>query len=127
MHKRWTLADRRFMRHSFWAVMVLALASFVALAKPTAAQDWFKTGTGLGVTKARLALPDTAARSSFTQPWPKTFHDVAWADLENSGRLDMVIPSFSPPTAPGQPSALKAQNWAAPPANAYMVAYGNMA
>ena len=127
MHKRWTLADRRFMRHSFWAVMVLALAFVVALAKPTAAQDWFKTGTGLGVTKARLALPDTAARSSFTQPWPKTFHDVAWADLEYSGILDMVSPSFYPTTVPGQPSELKAQDWAAAPANAYMVAYGNMA
>ena len=55
-------------RHSFarltlrWlGLAVLALA----FALPAAAQDWFKTGTGLGVTKARLALADTVARSTF--------------------------------------------------------------
>jgi TolB protein len=123
---RWTLADRKFMRHSFWAFIVLAWMSFAAAAQPAAAQDWFKTGTGLGVTKARLALADTVARSSFAQPLPKTFHDVAWADLEYSGILDMVSPSFYPTSVPGQPSELKPQDWAAAPANAYMVAYGNM-
>ena len=29
-----------------------------------AAQDWFKTGTGLGVTKARVAVPEFAVRSA---------------------------------------------------------------
>ena len=93
---------------------------------PAAAQDWFKTGTGLGVSKARLAVPDTAARSTAAQPLAKTFHDVLWADLEYSGILDMVSPSFYPTQVPSQPSELKAQDWAAAPANAYMVAYGNM-
>jgi TolB protein len=106
-------------------IFILALAAIV-FAPPSAAQDWFKTGTGLGVTKARLALPDTVSRSSFAQPLPKTFHDVAWADLEYSGILDMVSPSFYPTQAPGQPSELKADDWAAAPANAYMVAYGNL-
>jgi TolB protein len=121
------VAEGKFMRHSFSAVIVLAAAAFLAFAQPATAQDWFKTGTGLGVTKARLALPDTAAKASFTQPLPKTFHDVAWADLEYSGILDMVSPSFYPTSVPGQPSELKAQDWAAAPANAYMVAYGNLA
>ena len=107
--------------------MVLVWLALFAAARPAAAQDWFKTGTGLGVTKARLALPDTVARSAFAQPLPKTFHDVVWADLEYSGILDMVSPSFYPLQAPGQPSELKAQDWAAAPANAYMVAYGNLA
>jgi TolB protein len=106
-------------------IFLLALAALSAV-RPAAAQDWFKTGTGLGVTKARLALPDTVARSSFAQPLPKTFHDVAWADLEYSGILDMVSPSFYPVQAPGQPSELKPEDWAAAPANAYMVAYGNL-
>ena len=39
----------------------------------------------------------------------------------------MVSPSFYPTAVPGQPSELKAQDWAAAPANAYMVAYGNLA
>jgi len=106
-------------------ILVLVLACF-SMARPLAAQDWFKTGTGLGVTKARLALPDTVARSTFAQPLPKTFHDVVWADLDYSGIVDMVSPSFYPAQDPGQPSELKADDWAAAPASAYMVAYGNL-
>jgi TolB protein len=105
---------------------VLVWAVLFAIALPAAAQDWFKTGTGLGVSKVRLALPDPVARSTFAQPLPKTFHDVVWADLDYSGILDMVSPSFYPLQAPGQPSDLKAPEWAAAPANAYMVAYGNL-
>ncbi|HXX20828.1 MAG TPA: hypothetical protein VEJ46_15595 [Candidatus Acidoferrum sp.] len=93
---------------------------------PASAQDWFRTGTGLGVTKAKLAVPDTVARSTFAQPLPKTFHDVLWADLNYSGIVDLVSPSYYPLQTPGQPSELKAQDWAAAPANANMIAYGNM-
>jgi TolB protein len=91
-----------------------------------AAQDWFKTGTGLGVTKARLAAPDEASRSTEAQPLEKTFHDVLWADLEYCGILDLVSPSFYPLQVPSQPTELKAEDWAAAPANAYMIAYGNL-
>jgi len=98
----------------------------IASPRPVAAQDWFKTGTGLGVTKARVAVPDTVARSTFGEPLPKTFHDVLWADLEYSGILDLVSPSFYPLQMPSQPNELKAEDWSAAPANAYMVAYGNL-
>ncbi|HTR46789.1 MAG TPA: translocation protein TolB [Verrucomicrobiae bacterium] len=112
------------------AILFAALISvamwFLFAATPVSAQDWFKTGTGLGITKARVAVPETAARSSFTQPLPKTFHDVLWADLDYSGILDLVSPSFYPLQTPGQPSELNAQEWAAAPTNAYMVAYSNM-
>jgi TolB protein len=108
-------------------VFVGVAAIILGMPGPLAAQDWFKTGTGLGVTKARVAVPDTVAHSTFAQPLPKTFHDVLWADLDYSGILDLVSPSFYPLQAPGQPSELKAQDWAADPANAYMVAYGNLA
>ena len=103
IHKRWTLVDRKFMRHSFWAFIVMAFMLSGVLVRPAAAQDWFKTGTGLGVTKARLALPDTVARSAFAQPLPKTFHDVVWADLDYSGIVDMVaaliLPAINPRSA----------------------------
>jgi TolB protein len=125
-HKRCPLAIRTFTQLSFLRlILILALASS-SWARPSEAQDWFKTGTGLGVTKARLALPDTVARSTFAQPLPKTFHDVVWADLDYSGIVDMVSPSFYPVQVPGQPSELKAEDWAAAPANAYMVAYGSL-
>ena len=90
------------------------------------AQDWFRTGTGLGVSKARVAVPDTVARSTAATALAKTFHDVLWADLEYSGILELVSPSFYPRVVPGQPGELKAQDWTAAPTNAYMVAYGNM-
>jgi len=105
---------------------VLVAAWVLLTVRPVAAQDWFKTGTGLGITKARVAVPDTVARSSFTQPLPKTFHDVLWADLDYCGILDLVSSSFYPLQSPAQPSELNAQAWAAAPASAYMVAYGNM-
>ena len=120
------MAIRTFTPLSFLKLTLILTLAFSALARPSAAQDWFKTGTGLGVTKARLALPETAARSTFAQPLPKTFHDVVWADLDYSGIVDMVSPSFYPVQVPGQPSELKAEDWAAAPANAYMVAYGNL-
>jgi len=89
-------------------------------------QGWFQTGTGLGVTKARVAVPEFAPRNSQAQPLEKTFHDVLWADLDYSGVLDLVSPSFYPTQVPTQPSELKAEDWSAAPVNAYMVAYGNM-
>src|SRR5208282_2713635 len=60
------------------------------------------------------------------QPFAKTLHDVLWADLDYSGILDLVSPSFYPTQVPSQPSELKADDWAAAPANAYMVAYDNL-
>ncbi|MBZ5503624.1 MAG: translocation protein TolB [Acidobacteriia bacterium] len=110
---------------------VLAFCIALALAAlcspgPASAQDWFKTGTGLGVTKARVAAPDTAARSAAAEPLAKTFRDVLRADLDYSGILELVSPSFYPTQAPSQPSELKLQEWVAAPVEAYMVAYGNL-
>src|SRR5215472_10057304 len=106
----------------------LAAIVAVALIGPSAAnaQDWFKTGTGLGVTKARVAAPEFGARTPDSQTFEKTFHDVLWSDLEYSGILEMVSPSFYPTTSPTEPKELKAADWANAPANAYMVAFGNL-
>ena len=108
------------------AATFLAMLTCLALgaAKPAAAQDWFKTGTGLGVSKVKLAVPEFAVRAQPAQPLEKTFHDVVWADLEYSGLLDLVSPSFYPPKIPSQPNELNATDWSGAPANAYMLAYG---
>jgi TolB protein len=95
-------------------------------AGPAAAQDWFKTGTGLGVSKARLAVPEFAVRQATPPASEKTFHDTLWADLDYCGILDMVSPSFYPPQVPSQPSEVKFADWSGAPANAYMLAYGNL-
>jgi TolB protein len=106
-------------------VFAVAMAA-LCVPREAAGQDWFKTGTGLGVSKVRLAVPDTPARIPAAQPFAKTFHDVLWNDLQYSGILDLVSPSFYPLEVPGQPSELKAQDWANAPASAYMIAYGSM-
>jgi TolB protein len=112
------------------AVRIVGLASLLTLllacAGGAAAQDWFKTGTGLGVSKARVAAPEFGVKSPGVQPLEKTFHDVLWSDLQFCGILDLVSPSFYPVQLPTQPSELKPADWSADPANAYMVAYGNI-
>jgi TolB protein len=109
-------------------VVVISTVLLLCLccAHPAAAQDWFKTGTGLGVSKAKLATPDLAVATPNAQPLEKTFHDVLWSDLEFSGVVDLVSPSFYPKVTPGQPSELRAQDWSGAPVSAYMVAYGRM-
>jgi len=113
--------------------MTRKLAIFAALAiallfcaGSASAQDWFKTGTGLGVSKVRLAVPELGVRAPAPPALEKTFHDVLWSDLEYCGILDLVSPSFYPPQSPSQPNELKFADWANAPANAYMVAYGNL-
>src|SRR6201993_5476310 len=98
-------------------VILTALASFIILfgAKPAAAQDWFKTGTGLGVSKVRVAAPDFAVRGATSPALEKTFHDVLWNDLEYSGVLELVSASFYPSKIPSQQSELNAPDWANAP------------
>jgi TolB protein len=109
------------------AALLLAIGA-VALcsARPAEAQDWFKTGTGLGVAKARLAIAEFGTTAQPTQPLEKTFHDVLWNDLEYSGIVELVSPSFYPSTVPTQPSQLKPTDWSAAPANAFMLAFGTL-
>lgn len=115
------------MKRRYIAFLLLLTAFLAGVVLPAAAQDWFKTGTGLGVEKARVAVPDFAVRSAGAPSLEKTFHDVLWNDLDNSGILDLVSPSFYPTVVPGQPTDLKPTDWSQAPANAYMVAFGNVA
>jgi TolB protein len=109
----------------------IAICSALAIALlfcagTASAQDWFKTGTGLGVSKVRLAVPEFVLRAPAPPALEKTFHDVLWSDLEYCGILDLVSPSFYPPQSPSQPSELKFPDWANAPSSAYMVAYGSL-
>ena len=106
--------------------VVAVCAGLLFVPRPASAQDWFKTGTGMGVEKARIAVPEFAARTTAGQPLEKVFHDVLWSDLNYSGILELVSPSFYPTQVPGQPSELNATAWSQAPASAYMVAFGNL-
>src|SRR5207245_2349401 len=105
----------RFLRHLCSAVLLCGLA----LAPPLAAQDWFRTGTGLGVEKARVAVADFAPRSDSAQPLANLFSEVLRADLDYSGILELVSKSFYPLQAPSVPTELKHQAWSDPPASAH--------
>ena len=94
------------------SILPLLLACVYPVA--SSAQDWFRTGTGLGVEKARVAVPDFAPRTTSSQPVSRIFTEVLRGDLENSGILDMVSPSFFPEQTASIPAELKAASWNAP-------------
>jgi len=108
------------------AALTLLLAIFFTFS--ASAQDWIKTGTGLGVEKVRLAVPDFKA---FTQDAKnadllKVFNDTLWNDLDNAGIFDMVSKSFYPLEGVGNPADVRFDVWGAPPPNASMLAFGNL-
>jgi TolB protein len=108
------------------AILFAALVAVLGVAQPAAAQDWFKTGTGLGVAKARLAVADFGAADATAKPLETTFHNVLWNDLEYSGIVELVSPSFYPASVPTQPGQLHPTDWSAAPANAFMLAFGSL-
>jgi TolB protein len=110
-----------------WCVL---LALWCAVLVPSLyAQDWIKTGTGLGVEKVRLAVPDFKPGTSdpLTPNLLRTFNDTLWNDLDNSGVVELVSKSFYPLQVPGQTSEVNFLAWNAPPPNAAMLAFGNLA
>jgi len=100
----------------------------VCTAAPLAAQDWIRTGTGLGVEKIRIAVPDFKAASADAQSpaLVKTFNDVLWNDLEQAGIFEMVSKSFYPLGQFGGPADIRNDAWGNPPPSASMVAFGNL-
>jgi TolB protein len=108
--------------------LFLILLATVFSSLPSSAQDWIKTGTGLGVEKVRLAASDFKASSQDPKNAEllKVFNDTLWNDLDNAGIFDMVSKSFYPLGAVGLPADVKFESWSAPPPNAAMLAFGNL-
>ena len=92
------------------------------------AQDWVKTGTGLGVEKIRLAVPDFKASTQDAKnpDLLKTFNDTLWNDLDNAGIFEMSSKSFYPLGLIGAPADIKFEAWNSAPVNAAMLAFGNL-
>jgi len=100
---------------------------FIASLQATA-QDNVFTGTNSGATRIRIAVADfkpTSADPS-TAPLKATFDATLYADLANAGIFDIVSKSLAPQATPGSPSEIAIQQWAAAPASAAMVAFGNL-
>ena len=95
---------------------------------PCLGQDWIKTGTGLGMEKVRLAVPDFKPSTADAQNAAllKVFNGTLWNDLDNAGIFDMVSKSFYPLAVPGTPTDVQFAAWSAPPPNAAMLAFGNL-
>ena len=105
--------------------LLLAVAALV-FDSSSAAQEWFRTGTGLGVEKPRVAVADFAARAETAKAHSTLFTQVVRDDLSFSGILDLVSPSFLPSSQPSIPSELKYVAWTDNPVNAHFVAFGNL-
>jgi TolB protein len=105
-------------------ILALVLATAAVGAPP---QDWIRTGTGLGVEKIRLAVPDfkPTANDPDSKKLASTFSTTLWNDLQAAGIFDMVSASFYPVSVPGTPQDVKLAEWEAPPPNANMLAFGN--
>ena len=108
------------------AIVFLSICCFLSVG--AIAQDWIKTGTGLGIEKVRLAVADFKASNADPQNSAllKTFNDTLWNDLDVSGVVELVSKSFYPLQLPGQPPEVNFLAWNAPPPNAAMLAFGNL-
>ncbi|HEY0797121.1 MAG TPA: Tol-Pal system beta propeller repeat protein TolB [Acidisarcina sp.] len=93
------------------------------------AQDWVHTGSNLGGQKIRLAAADfkPASADPQTPPLKTTFDTTFFEDLKNAGIFDMVSKSLAPTGTPGSPQEINLGQWAGPPSNAEMVAFGAIA
>ena len=108
--------------------LFLVIAAVFALAVTSSAQDWIRTGTGLGVEKVRLAASDFKASTPDPKntDLQKTFDSTLWNDLDNAGIFALVSKSFYPLQSVGQPADVKFADWASPPPEASMLAFGNL-
>jgi TolB protein len=120
-------SQKRFPGIALSLSLAVLLCGFVALfsAANTSAQDWFKTGTGLGVSKSRVAVADFAAKDTPSQPLATLFADVVRTDLDFSGILDLVSKSYNPLQTPATPADVDYKAWSSAPASTQLLALGN--
>lgn len=109
-------------------VLLISFLLVVCAAIASAQTDWIRTGTGLGVEKIRMAVPDfkAATTEARTAQLQKVFDDTLRNDLDNAGIFEMVSPSFFPLGVIGAPADVKLDAWGNPPPNAGMIAFGNL-
>ena len=122
MHKKFPNSSSLLLASlSLLALLLTAIYSF-------GQQDWIRTGTGLGVEKVKLAVPDfkPSTGDAKNAELLKAFNDTLWNDLDNAGIFELVSKSFYPMSVPGQPSEVKFDAWSGAPVNASMMAFGNL-
>jgi TolB protein len=117
----------KFVRHLYVFLSVFIFGSICVFSGPTAsAQDWFRTGTGLGVSRPRVAVADFGPKSASSQPLATEFSDVVRSDLDYSGIIDLVSKSFNPLQSPTTPAEVDYKSWSTDPAAAQLLAFGSL-
>ncbi len=104
------------------------LAATAAMGNSMHAQDITGLTSRTGVDRIRLAAPDFKPVSTDveTQAFQRTFDAVLNADLDTAGIFEMVPKAMQPQVALGFPAEINLAQWAAAPASASSVAFGNM-
>jgi len=92
----------------------------------SAGADWFRTGTGLGVSKPKVAVADWVSRNDASATLAALFSDVVRNDLDFSGIVEVASKSFYPTQVPSVPMELNYQAWSDPPTSAQFLAFGNL-
>jgi TolB protein len=112
----------------FKLMRLLVLVALFLTTLTASGQDWIKTGTGLGVEKIRIAIPEFKGSTQDPRNTEllKTFNDTLWNDLDNAGIFEMVSKSFYPLGQVGAPADVKFDSWSSPPPNAAMLVFGNL-
>jgi TolB protein len=113
---------------SYFCIVAILTLGLGSSAQRASAQDWLRTGIGIGVEKARVAVADFAPRSPQAKPWTDLFCNVVRDDLDFSGILELVSRSMQPTATPANPGDLlpNMKAWSDPPASARLVAFGNL-
>jgi TolB protein len=105
-------------------LFLLAILFFASFANAQQEQGWFRTGTGIGMEKPRIAVPDFVPRSDEAKSHSALFTSVVRDDLSFSGIVDLVSPSFYPIQPLSQPGELRFLTWSDSPLNSNFVAFG---
>lgn len=113
-------------RYEVWLIAALAICCAGFWPVPSMGQDWIKTGTGLGIEKARVAVADFAPRKDTAKSHAALFGDVVRGDLDYSGIIEVVSKSFYPVQVPSAPGELNHKAWTDPAASAHLLAFGNL-
>ena len=111
-----------------WRTRFTALALTVLAASAALAQSPFQIVTSSGAGSIRLAAANFKGTGgdANASTYQHTFDSVLFNDLSSAGIFDLVSKSLIPPATPGSPSEMSLSQWAAAPASAQMVAFGNL-
>jgi TolB protein len=111
-------------RLCLFVLFLLAFGSIPSLH----AQDWYHLETSRGAAdRLRIAVADFKGDNSSeaSNSAKRAFDGTLYADLDAAGIFDLVSKGLLPQNTPGTPTEINISQWAAAPANASMIAFGN--